>query len=88
MTDAPHVQAEKVLGLNSTTGIKGYRDLTDEEKAVINDLKDLEQHTLGMFEAYRAGVPGINQRSISLAVTNIQTGFMWAIRSIARPNGE
>jgi len=67
--------------------IKGYRVLSDLEKAAMNTLKDLEANllkTIGMMSA----MEGTNQRSMSIAVTNIQTGFMWANRAIARPNGE
>jgi len=67
--------------------IKGYRVLSDQEKETINYLKVLEQELLNYLDAAKAE-PGTNQRSLALGVTNIQQGFMWAIRAIARPNGE
>lgn len=67
--------------------IKGYRVLSDAEKAAMNELKELEVRILSDLEAV-GEIPGINQRSLALGKTNIQQGFMWAIRAIARPNGE
>lgn len=67
--------------------IKGYRVLSDGEKAAMNELKELEARLLGDLQAI-SEMPGINQRSLHLGKTNIQQGFMWAIRAIARPNGE
>lgn len=67
--------------------IKGYRVLSEDEKDTINYLKVAEQELLVYLEVVKTD-PGTNQRSLALAVTNIQTGFMWAIRAIARPNAE
>lgn len=71
----------------SENGIKGYRELTEEEKTRINTLKEMEKDLLAVLDATK-NIPDINQRSLALAVTNIQQGFMWAVRAIARPNGE
>ena len=30
-------------------------------------------------------VPGIDQRALAIAKTELQTGFMWAVRSVAKP---
>lgn len=68
--------------------IKGYRVLTQDEKDRINQLKELEQRVLEILHDCSYNVPDINQRSLELGRTDIQTGFMWAIRAIARPNGE
>ena len=68
--------------------IKGYRVLTQDEKDRMNQLKELEQRVLEILQDCLYNVPDINQRSLALGKTNIQTGFMWAIRAIARPNGE
>lgn len=67
--------------------IKGYRVLSQVEKDLMNDLKTKEQDLLIVLDLLKT-VPGINQRSLAIAKTEIQTGFMWAVRSIARPNGE
>jgi hypothetical protein len=31
-------------------------------------------------------MPGIDRRSVALARTNMQQGFMWLVRSIAQPD--
>lgn len=72
---------------NQHRKIAGYRDLTESEIASINALKDAERKVTAILDE-AAAVPGANQRSLALGRTNIQTGFMWAIRGIARPNGE
>lgn len=67
--------------------ITGYRVLSQAEKDQINKLKELEKQVLQTLSD-TMGEPDTNIRSLSIAKTNIQTGFMWAIRAIARPNGE
>lgn len=67
--------------------ISGYRVLSPEDKATMNLLKALEAKILDEFTLL-AAVPHINQRSLAIAKTEIQTGFMWANRAVARPNGE
>lgn len=32
-------------------------------------------------------MPGIDQRALAIAKTHLQTGFMWAVRAIAQPEG-
>lgn len=67
--------------------IKGYRVLSDADKAAMNDLKALEFLLLEKLDAV-GKIEGVNGRSLALGKTNIQQGFMWAIRAVARPNGE
>ena len=71
--------------------IKGYRDLSAEEIALMNEAKDLAERVGQLVErVYKlpdeeplneATDPG---RACSIARTELQTGFMWLIRSIAR----
>lgn len=68
--------------------ITGYRVLSQEEKDWMNILKDSERVMMEQLEFVRNNVVGVNQRSLALAKTELQTAFMWAIRAIARPNGE
>lgn len=68
--------------------IKGYRVLTQDEKERMNALKEAEQRILEQLEEHENCVDGINFRSTCLAREYIQIGFMWAVRAIARPNGE
>lgn len=73
---------------NQHKKIAGYRDLSEDEIGAMNRLKDLEREVLGAIDNALAFIVGANPRSMAIAKTELQTGFMWAIRAIARPNGE
>jgi hypothetical protein len=72
---------------NQHKQIAGYRDLTTDEIALINQIKECEKEVLELVQRVH-NVPGANARSAAIAKTEIQTGMMWLIRAIARPNGE
>ena len=72
---------------NQHRQISGYRDLTAEEIALMNRVKEHEREVLAGIDLV-AKLPEANQRSIALARTNAQQAFMWLVRAIARPNGE
>lgn len=65
--------------------IKGYRELSADEIAGMNRFKqiglDLEEAIAAAREA------GAEPRGLAVAQTQLQTGLMWAIRSIAKPEG-
>lgn len=78
--------------------IKGYRELSAEEIALMNEAKDLAEQVRSLVErvvrlqetplAEGDAPPTVTTdpgRAISIARTELQTGFMWLIRSIARP---
>lgn len=69
---------------NQHKKISGYRDLTEDEIAAMNDLKSLAEQCGEALEKVSA-IPDIDQRNLALGRTNMQQGFMWAIRAIARP---
>jgi len=64
--------------------IKGYRDLSAEEIALMNEGKALAVQ-VGAFIEKLQTAPGLDQRCVSLGKTNLQQGFMWAIRGVAQP---
>lgn len=68
--------------------IEGYRVLTQDEKERINALKNSEARIFEQLDDHEKCIDGINYHSTGIAREYIQTGFMWAIRAIARPNGE
>lgn len=80
-------QSQPMDNNKQAVDIKGYRVLSDAEKFQMNLLKDSERILLAQLEDMKT-IPDINQRSLAIAKTEIQTGFMWAVRAIARPNGE
>ena len=73
--------------------IKGYRDLTQEEIDLMNEAKELsakcgefvEKLIVADFAETGDQVP--DRRWVEIGKTDIQTGFMALIRSIAKPNG-
>lgn len=66
--------------------IPGYRDLTQQEIDVIAEVKSNGNDLAQAIDAI-AAMPDVDQRAIALARTNLQQGFMWLIRAVARPQG-
>ena len=64
--------------------IKGYRELSEEEIAQMNESKALENMVGEFVRKLRAGEA--DKRWISIGVTDLQKGFMALTRSIAQPN--
>lgn len=64
--------------------IIGYRDLSQEEIDAMNEVKALAVECGRMIDKL-SKVQILDQRSVALAKTNLQQGFMWAVRSIAQP---
>jgi hypothetical protein len=64
--------------------IKGYRDLTQDEIALINECKSAAV-AIGDLCAKVADSTGVDKRWHAIAVTDLQKGFMNLIRAIARP---
>lgn len=69
---------------NQHRKITGYRDLSAEEIALMNRIKQ-QAAEVGSLIHQLATTPGIDQRAVSLARTELQTGFMWAVRAVAQP---
>lgn len=69
---------------NQHKQIKGYRDLTSEEIALMNEIKTKAQETGELVERLRA-TPGLDQRWISTGATDLQKGFMEITRGVAQP---
>ena len=74
---------------NQHRKITGYRDLSEAEIALMNEIKDHEERLASLLGRLYAGViPGQHPdlRALSLARTNLQQGFMWFVRAIAKPS--
>lgn len=67
-----------------TQQIKGYRNLTEKEIALMNEGKDLAI-LVGNWIAKLDGEDEIDKRWLAIGKTDLQKGFMSAIRSIAKP---
>lgn len=64
--------------------IKGYRELTQEEIDLMNEAMELAESCGKLIEKLQS-YPNTDKRCIALGQTNLQQGFMWAIRGIAQP---
>lgn len=69
---------------NQHKHIKGYRDLSQSEVDGMNSIKALEADAAQLFKQIEQ-LDGVDARSLSLARTSLQQGFMWFVRSIAKP---
>lgn len=75
---------------NQHKKISGYRDLSDEEIALMNEAKELAEQVGELVRKLRVKSEEkretqIDQRWVSIAQTDLQKGFMSLVRSIARP---
>lgn len=64
--------------------IKGYRDLTQAEIDVMNKAKEKAAEVGALIEELKV-MPGIDQRWVAIATTDLQKGFMSLVRGIAQP---
>lgn len=69
---------------NQHRAIKGYRELTESEISVMNDIK-AQGEQLGALVATLKQMPEIDQRWVSIGATDLQTGLMALVRAVAKP---
>jgi hypothetical protein len=69
---------------NQHRQIKGYRDLSQEEIDLMNEVK-AKGAELGELVAKLRATQGLDQRWVSIGATDLQTGLMALTRGIARP---
>lgn len=65
--------------------IKGYRELSPEEIELINVIKEIAD-VVGNLVNDAMEDPDTDKRWVSIAKTDLQTGFMALVRSIAKPS--
>ncbi len=69
---------------NQHQKIKGYRDLSEQEIALMNDVKGMAEQ-VGLLADRVKNTDGTDKRWASIGITDLQTGFMALVRSIAQP---
>lgn len=69
---------------NQHQQIKGYRDLSQTEIDLMNRCKATAEEVGKLAEDVKA-LPETDKRWASIAITQLQQGFMALIRSIAKP---
>jgi hypothetical protein len=75
---------------NQHKHIKGYRDLTPEEIAVMNEIKAKAVEVGALIEMLELAAKERGQfdgRWIAIGKTDLQKGFMALVRAVARPEG-
>jgi len=70
---------------NQHKHIKGYRDLSQAEIDAMNNIKNLASQVGDLINELKDD-PNVDQRWLSIAQTDLQKGFMSAVRSVAKPD--
>lgn len=83
-TSNPLFKLERKFMDNQHKQIKGYRDLTTEEIAAMNEVKIVAEEVGELVEKI-SKLPETDMRWSSIAKTELQKGFMALTRSIAKP---
>ncbi|NIJ07265.1 oligoribonuclease (3'-5' exoribonuclease) [Sphingomonas vulcanisoli] len=68
---------------NQHKKISGYRDLSQDEINLMNEVKALEAKWNGLIDRLRAA--SLDQRQVAIAATDGESAFMRAVRAIAQP---
>lgn len=69
---------------NQHRQIKGYRELTQEEIDLMNEIKQQGVALGNLVNKLRAS-DGLDQRWLSIGATDLQTGLMALTRAVAQP---
>lgn len=69
---------------NQHRKINGYRELTQAEIDLMNEIK-AKGAELGELVAKLRATEGLDQRWVSIGATDLQTGLMALTRGVARP---
>lgn len=72
---------------NQHKRIKGYRDLTEDEIALMNEIKEAESR-LGVLWRKVNESPGVDKRWVAVARTHFEEGSSALVRSVAQPESQ
>lgn len=70
---------------NQHRHIKGYRELTQDEILIMNTIK-VKGAELEVLVATLREMSETDKRWVSIGATDLQTGLMALVRSVAKPN--
>ena len=70
---------------NQHRQIKGYRELSQDEIDLMNEIKVMGVE-LGTLITKLRSTEGLDQRWVSIGATDLQTGLMALTRSVAQPS--
>lgn len=69
---------------NQHRKITGYRELTEQEIALMNDIKSLGEPFERLFKVMEKS-PQFDQRWVAIGKTNLQQGIMALVRAVTKP---
>jgi hypothetical protein len=69
---------------NPQSNIPGRTPLTDEQKALIQQLDARHREQMHLLAFLRKDAT-VDQRAIAIATTHAETAHMWAVRAVAKP---
>lgn len=69
---------------NQHRKISGYRELSQQEIDAMNSIKELAS-AVGVLVEELEDSPSLDQRWVAIAKTDLQKGFMAAVRAVAQP---
>lgn len=69
---------------NQHKHIRGYRDLSEAEIALMNQIKEHGEQLGALVESMK-NMPALDQRWVSIGQTDLQKGIMALVRGVARP---
>ena len=64
--------------------VTGYRQLNEQEAALMNEIKAHGVQLGALVDRLRA-TPALDQRWVSIGATDLQTGIMALVRAVAQP---
>ncbi len=70
---------------NQHRKIQGYRELSETEIALMNEIK-AKGVEIGALVAKLRATEGLDQRWVSIGATDMQTGLMALVRGVAQPS--
>ena len=82
--DIRRLRERGLLMDNQHRKISGYRELEEEEIALMNEIKAMGLGLGQMIEKLRS-TEGLDQRWVSIGATDLQTGLMALTRAVAKP---
>ncbi|HEL3749990.1 TPA: helix-turn-helix transcriptional regulator [Stenotrophomonas maltophilia] len=84
LTGSARALRERLQNVRPCKG-NGYRELSEAEVSAINTLKDQAEAVGAQLDALSL-LDGIDRRALAIAKTELQTGFMWAVRAVTKPS--
>lgn len=70
---------------NQHRHIKGYRELSEQEIALMNEIKQKASEVGELVDKLRNAGTMLDQRWVSIGTTDLQTGRMALVRAVAQP---